>query len=229
MSEPAQPNAEPSIVIQQLTLGMVSTHAYIVGDSASKQAVVIDPVDDAPLLYKTAQEAGWTIALILATHSHFDHVLASKALKDLTGAPFYIHAEAVPLLETLPQQGRMFGLGEFPEAATPDRLLTSEPETLAVGAIKLETRYTPGHAPGHLSFYLRDANVVFAGDTLFAGSIGRTDLPGGDIDVLMRSIYEQLLTLPDDTQVLPGHMGLTSIGRERRTNQFVLDYADQLG
>jgi hydroxyacylglutathione hydrolase len=148
-------------------------------------------------------------------------------LKELTGAPFYIQSECVPMLQNLPQQGVRFVGKAFPEAATPDRLLTTEPETIELGSIKLETIYTPGHAPGHLSFYMREGNMVFSGDCLFASSIGRTDLPGGDYELLMRSIFDKLLPLGDKTQVLPGHMEPTSIGKERTTNLFLLEYAER--
>lgn len=213
-----------TIEIKMLTLGMVATNAYIVGDTETKQAIVIDPVDNADLLVETAQESGWTIELILATHGHFDHVLASKPLKEKTNAPFYIHKADVPLLESLPQTGLMFAGKKFPEAAKPDRLLLDETEIIEVGAIKLETIFTPGHAPGHIAFYMRDHDLVFSGDCLFEGSIGRTDLPGGDYEQLMQSIVNKLLPLSDETQVLPGHMRPTTIGTERRTNPFILSY-----
>lgn len=214
------------IEIKILTLGLASTHCYIVADTTTNEAVVIDPVDQAPLIFKTATDAGWTIKLILATHAHFDHVLASKELKDLTGAPFYIHTDCVPMLQNLPQQGLRFVGKPFPEAAAPDRLLTTEPETIELGSIKLETIYTPGHAVGHISFYMREDKLVFSGDCLFDGSIGRTDLPGGDYDLLMRSIFDKLLPLGDEIQVLPGHMDVTTIGKERLTNPFLLEYAE---
>jgi glyoxylase-like metal-dependent hydrolase (beta-lactamase superfamily II) len=210
-----------TIEIKRLTLGAVSTNAYIVGDNATKEALVIDPVDNADILLQAAQDSGWTIKLILATHAHFDHVLASKELKERTGAPFWIHEECVNWLKMLPQMGQMFGLGEFPPAAEPDRLLTSESESIELGAIKLETLYTPGHAPGHLAFLMREHGIVFSGDTLFFSSIGRTDLPGGNHDLLLKSIEEKLLTLPDETRVLPGHMQETTIGTERRHNPFL--------
>jgi hydroxyacylglutathione hydrolase len=213
-----------TIEIKTLTLGIAATKCYIVGDTETKEALVIDPVDNAPLLQKTAQESGWTIKLILATHGHFDHVLASKTLKELTGAPFCIHQDDLPLLESLPQQGLFFTGRLFPEAAKPDRLLSNEAETITLGAIKLETIFTPGHSPGHVSFFMRDHQIIFSGDCLFAGSIGRTDLPGGDYDQLMKTIFEQLLPLGDDVQVLPGHMEQTTLGQERRTNPFLLEY-----
>jgi len=215
------------IEIKMLTMGIASTHCYIVADTETNEALVIDPVDNAPLIAKTAQDAGWAIKLILATHAHFDHVLASKELKDITGAPFYIHADCVPMLQTLPQQGLMFTGKPFPEAAVPDRLLTTEPETIELGAIQLETIYTPGHAPGHNSFHMHEGDLVFSGDCLFAGSIGRTDLPGGDYDLLMRSIFEKLMPLGDQTRVLAGHMEPTTIGKERATYPFLLEYAER--
>jgi hydroxyacylglutathione hydrolase len=213
-----------TIEIKMATLGIASTNAYIIGDTKTKDAVLIDPVDNAPLLYQTALDAGWTIKLILATHAHFDHVLASQGLKDLTGAPFCIHADCVEWLERMPQQGRIFGVNDLPEAAKPDRLLTSEPETLEVGSLKFETLYTPGHAVGHLSFFMPEQRVVFSGDALFAGSIGRTDFPGSDFNTLMQSIFKKLIPLGDDVRVLSGHGNPTTIGKERQTNPFLLDY-----
>lgn len=213
-----------TIEVKILTLGIAATNCYIVGDTDNNQAVVIDAVDDADLLFKTAQDAGWTINLILATHGHFDHILAAKTLKDLTGAPFYIHNNGVEWLEMLPHQGIMFTGKLFPEAVEPDRLLTDESELIEVGGIRIQTIYTPGHSLDHLSFYLPEHKVVFSGDCLFSGSIGRTDLPGGDHTRLMRSIVDELLPLGDDVQVLPGHMQPTTLGNERRTNPFILDF-----
>ena len=210
-----------TIEIRALTLGIVMTNCYIVGDTESKEAVIIDPADQADLLIKTAQDAGWTIKLMVATHGHFDHILAAKDLKAKTAAPFYIHQKGEDLLKTMPQQGLMFTGKPFPEAATPDRWLKDEPETLSVGSIHLETIYTPGHSPDHLCYYMREQGIVFSGDCLFAGSIGRTDLPGGDFNLLMRSIIDKLLSLGDETVVLSGHMEKTTIGRERTTNPFI--------
>jgi glyoxylase-like metal-dependent hydrolase (beta-lactamase superfamily II) len=210
-----------TIEIKMLTLGLASTNAYIVGDTDTGDALVIDPVDNAEKLQQAATDAGWTIKLILATHAHFDHVLASKPLKEMTDAPFYIHEDCVPMLETLPQQGQLFRMGTFPEGAEPDRLFSNERETVKLGAIELDTLYTPGHAPGHVAFYMPSENIVFSGDTLFYGSIGRTDLPGGDQARLLKSIREELLTLPDETRVLPGHMRETTIRFERQHNPFL--------
>lgn len=215
-----------SIEIKTATLGMAQTNTYLVGDTETNEAILIDAVDDAPFLKQMADDAGWTIRLILATHAHWDHVLAARELKRLTSAPFAIHEEAVPMLKVLPQQGVRFGLPTFPDPPEIDRLLKGDGETVELGAIKLETLYTPGHAPGHLGFLMRDGSgtpmLVFSGDALFAGSIGRTDLPGGDHARLIKSIFEKLLPLDDNVVVLSGHGPQTTIGRERTTNPFLI-------
>ena len=210
-----------TIHVKILTLGPIATNAYLLGDTESGEAVLIDPVDEAPTLYDAARQQGWTIRWILATHGHFDHVLASQPLKELTGAPFAIHELEMAWLHSVPERGVMFFGSPFPEAATPDRFLTTEPEVIEVGAIRLETLYTPGHSPGHIAFYMPQQRTLFSGDALFQGSIGRTDLPGGDYDTLIASITEKLLPLGDDVRVLSGHGAPTTIGDERRSNPFL--------
>lgn len=210
--------------IRVLTLGIAATNCYILGDTETGDAILIDPVDQPELLLKTIADEGWTLKLMLATHGHFDHVLASKGIKDTTGVPFYIHGADKAWLENLPQSGVQFTGTPFPEAAVPDRLLTDETETITIGNFRLETLFTPGHAPGHIAYYWPDANLVFAGDALFKGSIGRTDLPGGHHDTLMHSIFEKLVPLGDDVRVLSGHGEPTTIGHERRTNPYLLGY-----
>lgn len=212
-----------SIEIKRLTLGIASTNCYIIGDTDISEAIVIDPVDNAPLLQQTAEDAGWHIKLILATHGHYDHILASQELKRLTDAPFFIHHNAPQVNPSEDQPSFVQQL--FPPIAEPDRLLTDATETLELGAIRLETLYTPGHAPGHVCFYMRDHNLLFGGDCLFAGSIGRTDLPYADHVTLMESIFNQIIPLGDETRVLPGHMGPTTIGEERHSNPFLIEYA----
>ncbi len=213
-----------SIKIKSLTLGPLAANAYLLADTETKNAILIDPVDEAPAILAAAEEEGWAIKLMLATHAHFDHVLASAAIKEALGIPFYINAECVALLDEIPEHGIRYGFGELPKPAVPDRLLASETELIELDGIRLQSLYTPGHAPGHLSFYLPEQKVLFSGDSLFAGSIGRTDLPGGDHDLLMKSIFQQLMVLDDDVRVLPGHSEATTIGRERRTNPFLLSY-----
>ncbi len=217
-----------TLEIRMLPLGPLQTNAYLIGDNDTKQAILIDPVDNAEVIQQTAESAGWEIKLILATHAHFDHVMASKSLKEMTDAPFALHKDEMVWLEQLPQQGVMFLGQEAEEGAMPDRFLTTESETIEVGNITLKTLFTPGHSPGHISFYLPEQKIVVSGDSLFAGSIGRTDLPFGDHPTLMRSIVEKLLPLGDDVQVLSGHTRPTTIGRERQTNPFILEYLEHL-
>jgi hydroxyacylglutathione hydrolase len=159
------------------------------------------------------------IGQILITHAHIDHVGAVAALVDEYACPVLMHAEAQPMLEQLPSQAMMMGL-RFGKVPTVDRYV-DDGEVLEVGGLQLEARYTPGHAPGHLAIYDESEAVVFAGDALFAGSVGRTDLFGGNMEVLMRSINERLLTLPDETQVFSGHGPQTTIAVERRHNPFL--------
>lgn len=207
-----------------MTLGAFATNAYLVADSESRNAILIDPVDNAPIILNAASERGWRIKMMIATHAHIDHVLASKAIKDDLGIPFCIHEECLPWLADLAAQAKLFGLGDTPAAAEPDRLLTSASEVIELDSIRLKTLYTPGHAPGHLSLLMEGQTILFSGDTLFAGSIGRTDLPGGDHPLLMRSIFEKLMVLDDEFRVLPGHMSATTIGRERNSNPFLLSF-----
>ncbi|MFN8377054.1 MAG: MBL fold metallo-hydrolase [Anaerolineae bacterium] len=204
-----------------LTLGLVDTNAYILGDSATGEAILIDPVDEADTLIGAAADARLNIRLIVATHAHFDHVLASAALKEKTGAPFIVHQEAAPLLRNVPQQGVRFFGTPFPPAAVPDQLITNDSEWIELGALRLQPLYTPGHAPGHIALFLPSHRLLFSGDTLFAGTVGRWDLPGGNQQVLLASITNKLLPLGDDVRVLPGHGEPTTIGIERRENPYL--------
>jgi hydroxyacylglutathione hydrolase len=213
-----------TLQILSAELGIAATNTYIIGDTETKEAILIDPVDDAPFLHKMATDAGWDVKLILATHAHFDHILASKAAKDLFNVPFWTHHKSKEWLDNFPSTGQRFGLGLFPEAATPDRWLTDESETIQIGGITLETFYTPGHAIDHIAYFLRSENVLFCGDCIFEMSIGRTDLPYGNHEQLMESITQVIFPLGDTVHLLPGHGGETTIGRERKTNPFVLDY-----
>lgn len=212
-----------AIEIVKMTLGPIQTNCYIVGDSGSGEAIVIDPADGAPLILRAIEQRGWTVREILATHAHFDHIMASAELKAAAGAPFRLHEADEALRRAMPEQVRQLVGIEVPPAAEPDGFL-SEGDHVTAGAIDLEVLFTPGHSPGHVSFVLAAERTVFCGDVLFAGRIGRTDLPGGDFATLMQSITAKLLPLGDAFAVLPGHMQNTTIGHERATNPFVLDY-----
>ena len=212
------------VSIKMLTLGNLSTNCYIVADTESRQAVVIDPVDDAETILRIARAEDWTIKKIFATHGHFDHILASAELRELTNAPFLIHENELDNLRATPRAGLRFIGAPFPEPAPVDEYLTTELQKIEIGAISLQTLFTPGHSPGHIAFYMESANILFSGDTLFMGSVGRTDLPGGDTNTLFESIVQRLLPLGDDVQVLSGHTPPTTIGNERKRNPFLAPY-----
>jgi glyoxylase-like metal-dependent hydrolase (beta-lactamase superfamily II) len=209
-----------SICILQLPLGPLQTNCYVLACETTKRAVVIDPAWDGRAILKQAQSNGWEISHILLTHAHFDHVAGLSELKELTGAPIYVHAEAVPMLEQAPRAGALWGF-TIDAPPPPDEFLT-EGQIIPVGDVRAAVLFTPGHAPGHVCFHVAEHRVLFDGDVLFQGSIGRTDLPGSDYKLLMTSIREKLLTLPDETAVLSGHGPATTIGDERRGNPFLV-------
>jgi hydroxyacylglutathione hydrolase len=209
--------------IHMLTLGMVQTNCYIVGDEQTGDAVVIDPSDNAAEILAVVKKSGWTVREILATHAHFDHVLAVRDLKAATGAPFRLHQADLPLLQSLPETVQMFTGMTVPPAPAPDGFV-EEGDSIRAGSIRLDVLFTPGHSPGHVSYVLDEDAVVFSGDCLFLGSIGRTDLPGADQTTLMKSIFGKLLPLGDEFTIAAGHMQTTTIGRERMSNPFLLDW-----
>jgi hydroxyacylglutathione hydrolase len=207
------------MILEMLTVGPFQENCYLIGDEASGVGAVVDPGDEAARIAMAVEQTGLEIGSIIVTHAHIDHVGGVTALVDEYACPVLMHAEAEPMLEHLPTQALMMGL-RFGKIPTVDRHI-GEGETLEVGDLRLQPLYTPGHAPGHLAFYIEDESLVLSGDALFAGSVGRVDLPGGSMEVLMRSIEERLMTLPDETRVYPGHGPQTEIGNERATNPFL--------
>ncbi|MEO8323967.1 MAG: MBL fold metallo-hydrolase [Actinomycetota bacterium] len=199
-------------------VGPLACNCYVVGDPASMEAIVIDPGDDADLLAEDIAAKGLSITAIVATHAHFDHIVAAGRLRELTGAPFHLEARDKPLLAWMQESGRMFLGLELPAPPEID-IETSEGDVLVAGAVSLQVLHTPGHSPGSISLVHDDA--VFSGDTLFAGSIGRSDLPGGDVEALLAAIRNKLFTLPEHLSVYPGHGPPTTLQRERATNPFV--------
>jgi hydroxyacylglutathione hydrolase len=207
------------MILEMLTVGPFQENCYIIGDEESGTGAVIDPGDEAARIAMAVEQTGLEIGSIIVTHAHIDHVGAVAALVDEYACPVLMHAEAEPMLNQLPTQAMMMGL-RFGKVPTVDRYI-DDGETLEVGGLRLRSLYTPGHAPGHLAFYIEDEGLVLSGDALFAGSVGRVDLPGGSMEVLMRSIEEHLLTLSDETTVYSGHGPRTTIGDERVSNPFL--------
>ena len=199
-------------------VGPLACNCYTVGDPSTGRAIVIDPGDDAQAIAEAAAAKGVSVTAIVATHAHFDHIVAAERLRELTGAPFYLHRDDRFLLDWMQASGRLFLGIELPPAPEID-LEAEEGDRLIAGSLELEVLHTPGHSPGSISLVAPGA--VFSGDALFAGSIGRTDLPGGDAGTLARSIAGKLLTLPEEMEVHPGHGPSTSVEAERRFNPWV--------
>lgn len=200
------------MLIRQLPLGQLQTNCYVVGCETTKEAVVIDPGDEVGRILSELDKYRLKVKYILNTHAHFDHIGANAALVKATGAPLAIHGLDLPLLK---ERGgaRYFGF-EIPQSPDPDKLL-NENENVRFGRYALKVLLTPGHTPGHVSFYEAKAGALFDGDVLFAGGMGRTDLPGGDHNLLLASIQKKLMVLPDATVVYSGHGPTTTIGQER--------------
>jgi len=204
------------LIIKKLTVGPIQANCFILGCEKTKEAVVIDPGDEADRILLTLAQSKLKVKYIINTHGHFDHVGANKRLKEVTGADLMIHQEDVPMLEQLTATAGSFGLSAD-NSPGPDKLL-EDGETITFGEITLQVIHTPGHSLGGVS--LSTNGALFVGDTLFAGSIGRTDLPGGDYGVLIASIQNKLFPLGDDVTVYTGHGPETTIGHEKRTNPF---------
>jgi hydroxyacylglutathione hydrolase len=205
------------VAIQTFVVGPLQSNSYLVVDERSRQAAVIDPGMESEAVLEAVRRGGLRVESVIITHGHFDHVFSCATFTAETGAPVIMHPNDVPLLLEMPETARFFGF-KAPTAPKPDRLVR-EGDVITVGELSLRVLETPGHTPGGISLSLGDA--VFVGDTLFAGSVGRTDLHGGSLDTLLQSIRTRLLTLPDSTVVYPGHGPATSIGVERRDNPFL--------
>jgi glyoxylase-like metal-dependent hydrolase (beta-lactamase superfamily II) len=212
-------------VVKGITVGLLQENCYLFGCARTGKGVVIDPGDNPRAILRLANQAGLTIEKIINTHAHFDHVMAVDAIRASTGAPFLLHRAELPILHDLPVRVRLWLDMEIDPIDDPDDFL-EDGQIISVGDEELEVRFAPGHAPGHVVFVHHAGRQVFAGDTLFQGSIGRFDLPLADGPTLLRSIRQQLLTLPDDYVVYPGHGAATEIGEERLHNPFVGERAE---
>jgi len=214
------------VKVETLQLGPIATNCYIVHDGATGRAAVIDPGGDAPRVTAALARRNLTAEAIIATHAHFDHIGAVRDLVLATGAPFLAGEAELPVLMTAVEQALLFFGVAVPPPPAPDRLLRDGDE-LTLGGARFRVAHTPGHSPGHIC--LLGDGAAFVGDVVFPGSIGRTDLPGGDYDTLMRAIARHILTLPDETVLYSGHGPETTVGRERRTNPFLVGLAPPAG
>ncbi len=203
-----------------LPVGLLSCNCAILGDEESGQAVVIDPGDEIERVREVLNQHRLKVKYIVATHAHIDHVGGLEKLHRATGAPVLLHRDDLPLYENLDAQAVWLGI-EPPGKAEVEQFL-KEGDRLEVGNFSLQTLHTPGHSPGSISLYLDGEQArLFSGDTLFQGSIGRTDLWGGDLGQILASIHGTLMQFPDATPVFPGHGSPTTIGQERATNPFL--------
>jgi glyoxylase-like metal-dependent hydrolase (beta-lactamase superfamily II) len=204
---------------RQLPLGPLQTNCYIFSNE-EKECLVIDPGGDANKLTSILQQQHLKPVAILLTHAHFDHIGAVDDIRQEWNIPVYIHKNEKDWLADPSLNGSQFFMAGAVKMSKPDELIKGE-GTLTIGNFSLKVYETPGHSPGSVSYYSDEAGLVFSGDALFAGSIGRTDLPGGNHELLIKSIHDKLLTLPEDTLVLSGHGPETSIEAEMERNPFL--------
>ena len=207
------------LIIKELAVGPIMANCFILGCEETKVAAVIDPGDETDRILDTLLESNLSVKTIINTHGHFDHVGGNRKLKEITGADILIHPLDVPMLSKLSASAAAWGMSAE-DSPEPDRTI-EEDDTIVIGTITLKVIHTPGHTQGGISLYTD--GVLFVGDTLFAGSIGRTDFPGGDYDILIDSIQKKLFPIGDDVRVLSGHGPETTIAREKhkRNNPFV--------
>jgi hydroxyacylglutathione hydrolase len=204
-----------------LTVGPVQENTWIARQPDSDKAILIDPCDEPDKITQALDELQSTPEAILITHCHFDHVGAVAAMARRTGAPVYCPEGEVFILENINDFVRFPGFGPF-ESYTPEKTV-KHGDKLHLAGFEIDVIGTPGHSPDHVTYSIPQEQAIFSGDVLFQGSVGRTDLPGGDWPTLARSITTLLERFPDETTVLPGHMGVTTLGRERATNPFLAE------
>jgi hydroxyacylglutathione hydrolase len=217
-----------SLDVREFTVGLVQENCYIArADPEAPTAVIIDPGEEAPRLLAAIEALGVEIEAILVTHCHFDHIGAVAPVAQATGAPVYCPEIERPILADIMSFVPFPGFGPY-ESYEADHTLSGG-ERLSLAGLDIDVIFTPGHSPGHLTYSLADQRALFSGDVLFAGSVGRTDLPGGSWDVLSETIAGLIRDFPPDTTVYPGHMAVTTLGRERDSNPFLSELSAAAG
>jgi hydroxyacylglutathione hydrolase len=207
------------MIRETFPVGPLQCNCTVIGDETSREAMVIDPGDNIPHILGRLAAHKLTLKQIVITHAHIDHVGGAVKLKKATGAPILLNQNDLPLLEMMEVQAGWLGIAP-PEVAPPD-VSAEDGMKVGIAGHTADVIFTPGHTPGSICLHFAPEKLVVAGDTLFAGSIGRTDLPGGDPRKILHSIHDRLLTLPDETEVIPGHGTFTTIGEEREENPFL--------
>jgi hydroxyacylglutathione hydrolase len=205
------------------TVGQIAENCFLVRRDGADRALIVDPGDEAPRILHAAEELGVTIDGILLTHTHFDHIGAVAPIANATGAPVWCPEIETPVLADINSFVPWPGFGPY-ESYEADHTVTGG-ERLELAGLEIDVIFTPGHSPGHVTYSIPDEAAIFSGDVLFQGSVGRTDLPGGDWATLLDSIRKLVEGHPDETTVYPGHMGITTLGAEPATNPFLTELA----
>jgi glyoxylase-like metal-dependent hydrolase (beta-lactamase superfamily II) len=208
------------VIRETFPVGLLQCNCTVLGDETSREAIVVDPGYDIPRIVAILAKHQLTVKQIVVTHAHIDHIASALELKQITGAPILYNAADLPLAAMMEMQAAWIGV-ETPTVKPPDHS-PADTEQISVRGIDAQVLHTPGHTEGSLCLHVPAQSLLLAGDTLFAGSIGRTDLPGGNYGKLIQSIRERLLPLPDTTVVIPGHGAETTVGEERVSNPFLV-------
>jgi hydroxyacylglutathione hydrolase len=207
------------MILETIPVGPLQCNCSILGDETSHEAIVVDPGDDIPRILTLLAKHALTVKQIIITHAHIDHIAGAHRLKQLTGAPILYNQNDLPLVKMMDVQATWLGI-PTPTVDNPDDTL-DDSKLISITGLTGNILHTPGHTEGSVCLYLPTQSLLLAGDTLFAGSVGRTDLPGGNTQKLLNSIHDRLLTLPNDVKVIPGHGPSTTIGSEREENPFL--------
>ncbi len=209
--------------VRSLTVGQVAENCYVLRRDGSDRGLIVDPGEEAERILATVEEMGIGVDAILLTHTHFDHIGAVAPVARATGAPVYCPELEVPVLADIMAFVPWPGFGPY-ESYDADETVAGG-ERLELAGMEIDVVFTPGHSPGHVTYGVREEQALFSGDVLFQGSVGRTDLPGGDWETLLASIRGLVEEFPAETTVYPGHMGITTLGAERASNPFLAELA----